>query len=169
MPERFEDRLSELKRLPPLEPPAHLEARTLEAMAEASASRRTRPLALAAGWIAAVGIGVLLGALVVGPERSDEPEIESAAAEEAYHALLEESEYLERLLAELPQRQVMRVSTAGTIVGLEERLALIDAALARQRSEDVSPAYRLALMQDRVETMNALVIVRYAQSPAFGY
>lgn len=169
MLERFEDRLNDLKRLPPLAPPAHLETRTLAAMAAASAPRRIRPLALAAGWIAAIGIGALLGALVTGPEKSDEVPSGSAAAEEAYHALLEEAEYLERLLAELPQRRVMRVSTAGTIVGLEERLALIDAALRRQSSEAVSPAYRLALMQDRVETMNALVIVRYAQSPAFGY
>jgi hypothetical protein len=91
------------------------------------------------------------------------------AVEIAYVDLLMRSADLEQLLAMLPQRQVMRASTAGTIVGLEQKIELIDAALMPSGDVAVAPEYRVTLMRDRVETMNALVNVRYAQSLAFNF
>jgi hypothetical protein len=93
----------------------------------------------------------------------------SAAATD-YIALLAESARLERLLLELPRGgQVMNASTAGTIVGLEDQVAYIDerltmAAASRSRNE-----YRQALWRERVDVMNALVQVRYAQAQSVGY
>ena len=63
----------------------------------------------------------------------------------------------------------MRVSTAGTIAGLEQQIAQIDEALWVANDQASSPEYRVTLMRDRVDTMNALLNVRYSQSRAFSY
>ena len=80
----------------------------------------------------------------------------------------EESARLERLLAELPAPpRVMVGSTAGTIAGLEDRIALVDAQLSYAAARDLEPSYREALWGERVELMNALVYVRFAQTQGF--
>lgn len=197
---RLEDRLKELAGLPALAPPDTLEERTLAAMAEAAAPRRTFTPAQAAAWIVAAGIGLVIGATAMhvgtsvdpGPasppartagtppasssERASEPALEPASAattataqaaadELAYAELAAQAAYLEQLLVAMPQRSVMRVSTAGTIAGLEDQIAVIDAELGRA----ASPEYRTLLMHNRVQVMNALVNVRYLQSTAFAY
>jgi hypothetical protein len=134
----------------------------------------------AAAWIAVAGIGAALGLLALQPETSEGPRqasgepqpLQVSAPDAAYLALAETSSRLERILAEAPPpRQVMRVSTAGTIVGLEDQIALIDAALARAPAPggELPGEYRTLLMRDRVAVMNALVHVRYAQSYAFSH
>ena len=55
-------------------------------------------------------------------------------------------------------------STAGTVVGLEDRIALVDAQLSYAAARDLAPPYREALWGERVELMNALVYVRFAQT-----
>lgn len=166
---RFEERLKELKDLPDLEPPAALEQRTLTAMAAASAPRRSPWLARAAVWIAAIGAAGLLALNGIEFEQPDDTDA-PVANEDLYYELLAESAALEQVLYTLPPpRHVMRVGTAGTIVGLENRIALIDAELVRADAEASRPEYRNALLLDRVETMNALVNVRYAQSRAFTF
>lgn len=169
---RIEDRLSALKALPALEPPARLEQATLDAMACAPSTRGFRRFAKAAVWVAAIGMGALLALQTFdfdAPDTPDAPDPAAARADEIYRQLTQESKLLEQLLAGLPQRQVMRVSTAGTIVGLENQIAMIDAELARTATDPAPPVYRTALMRNRVEVMNALVNVRYAQSRAFTY
>jgi len=186
---RFEDRLKVLGALPALDPPPHLESATLAAMADAaSASHRgPRQLARAAVWIAAFGVGALLAVFALDFERgatgpaadpaaagTASPEATAdqayASADEIYWLLAAQSEWLEQVLAAIPeQRRVIRVGTAATAVGLENGLARIDAELARAASEAVPPEYRTLLMRDRVEVMNALVNVRYAQSRAFSF
>jgi hypothetical protein len=175
---RTEDRLKALKALPEFEPPTELESRTLSAMARAAeapdAVYSPRALARAAGWVVAIGAGVLLSAWLLNENAPDVAgELADAGAppqaiDEFYSQLVEESMRLEELLALMPApRRVMRADTASTIVGLEDRVALIDAALSRTGAEANVPEYRTALMLDRVEVMNALVNVRYAQSRAF--
>ena len=85
----------------------------------------------------------------------------------SYAPLVEESERLERLLAELPSRRVMAGSTAGTIAGLEDRIALVDAQLSYAAARDLAPTYREALWGERVELMNALIYVRSGVAPGF--
>ena len=199
MSDRFEDCLKDLRDLPVIAPPAALEARTLSAMAAAASAPPkdavagpARRLAKAAVWVIVAGAAVLLSieALDDGPRdgrgaaplgRSGVVDAAGAGGSAAVTAarvapgidadlvaLAEESALLELMLAELPPaRPVMRISTAGTIVGLEDSLALIDAELVR--ADTGTPEYRVALMRDRVEVMNALVNVRYAQSRAFTY
>jgi hypothetical protein len=169
---RFEDRLSQLRTLPALEPRAELEPAVLAAMTDAAAAaqrpRHGRYLARAAALAVAAGTGALL-AIWAGnyPEPVERRPAEAEAdANAKYFELVEQTARLEELLTLIPEpRRVMRAETASTIVGLEDRIALIDAVL---QSPDVAePAYREALMRDRVEIMNALVNVRYSQSRAF--
>ncbi|MGD8340573.1 MAG: hypothetical protein PVH89_07295 [Gammaproteobacteria bacterium] len=174
---RIEDRLKMLKSLPELEPPDALEQSTLAAMAAASAGRPSRPSAhyvlKAAAWVIAVGIGAWLTIWATGGEQdfADERAVETvrpAVPDELYFELAEQSMQLEEILALIPPpRRVMRTDTASTIVGLEDRIAWIDAELHRAESSTAPSPYREALMRDRVEVLNALVNVRYAQSRAF--
>jgi hypothetical protein len=169
---RFEDRLKELQSLPELEPRVELEPVVLAAMQGAALGleRRPRYLAKAAMLAAATGIAALLALWAVSYEDPDGLRQAAALEDEAYFELVEASAQLDALLAVLPPpRRVMRAGTASTIVGLEDRIALIDAELYRSQAEATPPGYRNALMRDRVEVMNALVNVRYAQSRAFVY
>jgi hypothetical protein len=87
-----------------------------------------------------------------------------------YDNLLAESARLERVLYELPQRgRIMNAATASTIVGLEDRVALIDERLALVAAGGVRPEYRDALWRERVDVMNALVQVRFAQARDLGF
>lgn len=172
---RFETHLKKLRALPEIDPPADLEPLTLEAMARAAdvapAIRAQSPvLAKAAALVVAAGLGSAIAYWAVYGDVSEQPVAEALPPESSYFELIEQSALLEELLATLPEpRRVMRAGTASTIVGLEDRIALIDAELYLAESQAAAPEYRQALLRDRVEVMNALVNVRYAQSRAFSY
>jgi hypothetical protein len=85
-------------------------------------------------------------------------------------ALVQESARLERELARMPrQRPMMKARTASTIVGLEDRIAFIDAQLMLGAAQDMEMPAREALWEERVELMNALLHVRYAQAQQIGF
>ncbi len=148
--------LLKLRELPELTPPAGVWERVLEAERTRRAARTfwRRATALAAALaVVAVGTTVYL--------------VNARSAEEAaqYQALVAESARLERVLAELPAaRPLMVGSTASTIAGLEDRIAVVDAQLSYAAAQNVGSPYRQALWGERVELMNALVYVRYAQA-----
>jgi hypothetical protein len=88
----------------------------------------------------------------------------------SYPALVQESERLDRALRRLPhQRSMMSGGTATTIAGLEDRIALIDEQLTYSNARGVPQPERTALWGERVELMNALVHVRYAQAQPTGF
>ncbi|HVY66537.1 MAG TPA: hypothetical protein VHH11_17080 [Gammaproteobacteria bacterium] len=88
----------------------------------------------------------------------------------SYGALVEESARLERLLAELPaQSPLMTGATASTIAGLEDRIAFVDEQLVYGAARKLPVPQQAALWSDRVELMNALVNVRYAEAQSGGY
>ena len=92
------------------------------------------------------------------------------AEQSAYASLVEESARLERALDEIPYRpRVVRASTAATIDGLEDRIALIDEQLMFARALGLSTADRQVLYRQRVELMNALVQIRYAEARRFAF
>ncbi len=83
-------------------------------------------------------------------------------------SLVEQSARLDRLLARMPrQRSLMNGATAGTIAGLEDRIGAIDEQLSYGAARGLRPPERDALWGERVELMNALVHVRYAQVRGF--
>jgi hypothetical protein len=83
----------------------------------------------------------------------------------SYPALVQESARLDRALRRLPyQRPMMSAETATTIAGLEDRIALIDEQITYSNARGVPQPQRVALWGERVDLMNALVHVRYAQA-----
>lgn len=164
--------LLKLRELPELAPPPGLWERVLEAHDARAAARRfrRRAFAAAAAVVMAGGATLYVATRVDGPApprlASSAPQSKptvSAPEQVSYAPLVAESARLERLLSELPSRPLMIGSTAGTIVGLEDRIAFVDAQLSYAAAEDLEPTYREALWGERVELMNALVYVRFAQ------
>ena len=83
----------------------------------------------------------------------------------SYPALVQESARLDRALRRLPrQRPMMSAETATTIAGLEDRIAVIDEQITYSNARGVPQPQRVALWGERVDLMNALVHVRYAQA-----
>jgi hypothetical protein len=151
--------LLKLRELPELAPPAGVWERVLAAERERAAARRfwRRSAALAATVaVVAVAAGAVYRAAPPGTPPADVAD---------YRALAAESARLERVLAELPApRPLMVGSTASAIAGLEDRIAFVDTQLSYAAAENVAAPYRQALWGERVELMNALVHVRFAQA-----
>ena len=186
--ERLTRVAEDLRRLPPLEPPPDMWPR----IAAAAAKREAEPRKLrAAGFAGAVvAAATLVAAIVapwqrsphdasaanataprgeaVAPARDAEPPSRVAGntfvARADYAPLVAESVRLERLLAELDGRpRRMNAGTAFTIANLEDHLVLLDDALTYAEARDLDPDYRRLLWRERVDVMNALMYVRYAQ------
>jgi hypothetical protein len=88
----------------------------------------------------------------------------------SYPALVQESARLDRALRRLPrQRPMMSAETATTIAGLEDRIAVIDEQITYSNARGVPQPQRVALWGERVDLMNALVHVRYAQAQPRDY
>lgn len=166
--------LLKLRELPELAPPPGVWERVLEGVgARAAARRLRRRVAIAASVIIAVA-AVPLGYVLT---RSAPPPTFTIVRlapnrvpwdETSYAPLIVESARLEKVLAEMPAPPPLVVgATAGAIVGLEDRIAYVDAQLSYAAARDLAPLYRKALWGERVELMNALVQVRFAQTQGF--
>jgi len=100
----------------------------------------------------------------------DRPFVGARIVPASYPALVQESARLDGALRRLSyQRPMMSGETASTIVGLEERIALIDEQLTYSNARGAPQPQRTALWGERVELMNALVHVRYAQAQPTGF
>lgn len=100
----------------------------------------------------------------------DRPFVGARVVPTSYPALVQESARLDRALRRLSyQRPMMSGETATTIAGLEDRIALIDEQLTYSNARGVPQPQRTALWGERVELMNALVHVRYAQAQPGGF
>ena len=84
-------------------------------------------------------------------------------------SLLAASQQLEQQLRTLQgRRRVVSGRTAGTIVQLEDRIALIDAQLTRVGCERFRPRTSLTLWQERVRLLDALVSVQTTRTTYVG-
>ena len=128
---------------------------------ESRASRVLPVAAAAAVALVAAGLGWWLQETqreLASAATPDAPVMLASAAVRAENARLEE------LLATLPERQVMRGRTAFTVAELEDRLALLDDRLSRVTLEPNAPERAERLWRQRVDVMNSLVQVRYADA-----
>ena len=91
------------------------------------------------------------------------PATSLAAKEPEIDELVSQSRRLEALLRDLDEQspRVMKATTAGTIAGLQDGIALIDYGLSR--NDDFSSDQSEQLWRQRVDLMNTLVQVRGAQ------
>jgi len=166
--------LLKLHELPELAPPPGVWEHVLEGVGARAAARRFRRRCAVAAAVIVVAAAVPLA--YVATLEAPSPTLMRVALEPtpvawdetSYAPLVVESARLEQLLAEMPApRPVVIGSTAGTIVGLEDRIAYVDAQLSYAAARDLAPKYRKALWGERVELMNALLYVRFAQTQGF--
>lgn len=164
-----------LRELPELAPPPGMWERIVAAEEASQPPRRSRrKLAAGASLAATLVAGAVL--YLAAPEEPEPRALRTAAAppavapsprveEPSYAPLIQESARLERLLRQIEyQRPLMSGATATTIVGLEDRIALIDEQLTYGAARGLQPPQREALWGERVVLLDALVHVRYAQS-----
>jgi hypothetical protein len=166
--------LLKLSELPELSPPPGVWERVLEGVGARAAARRFRRRAALAA--AAVVIAAAVPLAYVATREAPPPTVTLVRFvpdrvpwdETSYAPLMVESARLERVLAQMPPPPPLVVgTTAGTVVGLEDRIAYVDAQLSYAAARDLGQPYRKALWGQRVELMNALVQVRFAQTQGF--
>lgn len=103
------------------------------------------------------------------PEAGTGGGLDRRLATPTYASLIAESAQLERQLNEIDYRpRLINAGTATTIAGLEDQIALIDGQLMYSRG-GLQPRQTEALLQMRVDLMNALLKVRYAQAQRSGF
>jgi hypothetical protein len=81
-------------------------------------------------------------------------------------ALMAESRRLEELLNTLPREEprITRASTALTVADLEDRIQLVDARLTMGAEEGLDRQQAGRLWRERVDLLNSLIAVRYAEA-----
>ncbi len=170
--------------LPELDTPQDGWGRVLESLDSSPPGRRAWwPWALRGAVAAAVAVGAMAylmragqvrptdpPALAATPSAVVQPATAAPAVPASFVSLVQQSERLERMLAEIPyQRPLMSGRTASMIVGLEDRIAYIDEQLTYGVARGLSPPQQQALWSERVELMNALVHVRLGQAEPAGF
>jgi hypothetical protein len=100
------------------------------------------------------------GRTPVQPQEQLADPVETARVPE----LVAQSRHLEDLLQRLPERpRIERVSTAATIDTIEQRIQWLDFQLSDARDSGLNEAQTRRLWRERVELMDSLVKVRYAE------
>jgi len=135
------------------------------------AARRARESRHSLRWPAGLAAVVLMAAAGLGwwlQSTERELALASIPADRgvvlASDGIRAENARLEWLLATLPERHAMRGSTAFTVAEIEDRLALLDDRLSHVTLEPNAPERAERLWQERVDLMNSLVQVRYADA-----
>lgn len=164
-----------LRGLPEAEPAQRSEDATWAAIKKRAGATRGRdeaskrshdwlPLGLAASLLVATLVAVLAswpGEQVPAVAITDVPT--RTVPETA--ALVQRSQQLEQILGSLRyEPRVVSARTAGTIAQLEDQIAWIDYGLGEGSDGRLSEQDANALWRQRVELMNSLVHVRYAQA-----
>lgn len=133
--------------------------------------RRRGPV-LAGALAASLAAVMLLALLLPEPRPAGEADPRPTAGQTLASAGLDElmlrSRQLEGLLDRVPVRnQVMDAGTAVTVAELEDSIALVDWRLNQAAAvQSASPGLQRALWRQRVDLMQSLVTVRYAQAGA---
>lgn len=123
-------------------------------------------------WIPAVGVALaasLVAAVVLVTWRLQAPPTVPAASASGAPMLTQlqsQSRYLERVMQAMNAgsgQGVTSAGTAATVAALEDRIALVDYAINQANTVSQPPQDLTALWQQRVNLMQSLAAVRYAQ------
>jgi hypothetical protein len=164
---RLKELRSRLQSLPALEPPN--DAWPFIAARAVPVRRRQHVWGLAAALVTMVVGTLAFVGLRDSATQSDSFEHTqtrpSVAAKSDVQRLMEQSRKLDELLAYLPERpQVERVSTAATVDSIQQRIQWLDWQLAYEADAGLDAFQAERLWSERVELMDSLVKVRYAES-----
>ena len=143
---------------------------------QAALSTRAEPIVASRrpGWLVPVASAALVLVAVLftlNSRRPDfNPETEAGVAiatpvQDGRRALVAESQRLESLLAALPnQPRLTRAQTALTVADLEDRIQWVDYRLNLASEAGLADEPAEKLWRERVDLMNSLVAVRYAEA-----
>lgn len=140
-----------------------------------SAPPRRSGWAIAAGVTVALVTGLVVRELVSRQEASSvasapPPQIVSAATAVPLEELVAQSRELDELLNYLPQRPaVERVSMAVTIDTIQQRVQWLDQQLSYAPDTGLDEAQAYQLWRERVDLMDSLVKVRYAEGNSLSF
>lgn len=166
----------EMQALPQFEPPAMAWERISATIPERDYGWRFRKVGLAAAAAAVVTLTVVT--LLTGHfDRISGAATELATAEAPIpqviphvNELVAQSQQLEQMLQKLPERpRIERVSTAATIDTIEQRIQWLDFQLSNAPEADLNEEQSRQLWRERVELMDSLVKVRYAEAGALWF
>jgi len=163
---------ADMQALPQFEPPAAAFERIQQALPERRSSLTPRKVGLAAAAAAVVTVTVIASITQYNDRRNPDAATTVVASEQAVKAatpaldeLVAQSQHLEQLLQVLPGRpRVERVSTSATIATIEQRIQWLDFQLSYASVGDLSEEQSRQLWRERVELMDSLVKVRYAEA-----
>jgi hypothetical protein len=164
---------ADMQALPQFDPPDLSWERIQQAVPQRAAKLPPRRVGLAAAAAALITLGVIAVIAQHGDKRSSErsahaPKVlNPSASSDIQHLdeLVAQSQQLEQILQTLPQRpRIERVSTAATIDTIEQRIAWLDFQLSSSPDGDLSEEQSRRLWRERVELMDSLVKVRYAEA-----
>jgi hypothetical protein len=163
----------EMRALPQFEPP-ELAWERIQAAIPEPADRRFRLSKIGFAAAAAAVVTLTVITLVTGHfDRRRGPATELATVEAPLPRVAElvaQSQQLEQLLQKLPERpRIERVSTAATIETIEQRIQWLDFQLSNAPEADLSDEQSRQLWRERVELMDSLVKVRYAEAGALWF
>ena len=174
--QRLSSLRADMQALPQFEPPERAWEQIQLTIPERNRGWRARKVGLAATAAAAITLTVIT--LVAGyfDRRSDAAtelaNVQAPAEAVIPHVedLVAQSQQLEQLLRKLPERpRIERVSTAATIETIEQRIQWLDFQLSHAPEADLSEAQSRQLWRERVELMDSLVKVRYAEAGALWF
>jgi LPS O-antigen subunit length determinant protein (WzzB/FepE family) len=162
---------AQLRQLPDFTPPPAawlaIHRRLLPMQATPPAPvRRHSPRLLA---MAAAALPVIAIALLWQLQRDSAPSL-ATTTPGSIDALVARSQHLESLLQQLPPRPaVEHAATSATINALQARIQLLDSELSTTDESANAPADAHELWSQRVQLMNSLVGMRYAEAVRVGY
>jgi len=163
---------AEMQALPQLEPPAHAFERIRDAMPARRTLMPAGKVGVAAAAVAIVTLTVIAVLAGYNDRRNRDVSANVDASDQAEQSaipaldeLVAQSQHLEQLLQILPGRpRVERVSTAATIDTIEQRIQWLDFQLSYAPDGDLSEEQSRQLWRERVQLMDSLVKVRYAEA-----
>lgn len=157
-----------LMSLPQLEPPEESWERIQAALHSPSRASRSGV------WYVAAAASVAVLAVLIINQRPAEQMLEAAPsrslteharANEGIVTLMEQSRHLDLVLQGLPNRpRVERVAMAATLDSIEDRIQWLDMQLTYASAAGSDDARTQTLWRERVDLMDSLVKVRYAQA-----
>lgn len=168
----------EMRGLPQFEPPELSWDRIQASVTVPEPDRRIRMSKVGIAAAAAAAVTLTVITLVAGyfDRRSGATtelvKTEASRPQRVPHVaeLVAQSQQLEELLQKLPDRpRIERVSTAATIDTIEHRIQWLDFQLSNVPEADLSEEQSRQLWRERVELMDSLVKVRYAEAGALWF
>lgn len=161
----YQSTAQRLRALPMLEPDSAAWGAVQSRLSRSTSAGWRRAGLRAVAGIAVVAIVVAWAVGQRGLNTPEAPRLAEYSTTDELVALMDQSRQLDLMLQELPNRpRVERVTMAATLDSIEDRIQWLDAQLTHGAVREQDEQHMRTLWRERVELMDSLVKVRYAQA-----